>query len=67
MEVWAPLLRGGCLVVIEQATLLAPERFKRSLLSRGVNVMWLTVGLFNQYAVVWRMCSRRFTLPDGGR
>jgi amino acid adenylation domain-containing protein len=50
MEVWAPLLRGGCMVVIEQATLLAPERFKWSLLSQGVNVMWLTVGLFNQYA-----------------
>ncbi|MBA3774792.1 MAG: amino acid adenylation domain-containing protein, partial [Ramlibacter sp.] len=50
MEVWAPLLNGGRIVVIEQATLLAPQAFSHSLRQHGVNVLWLTVGLFNQYA-----------------
>jgi amino acid adenylation domain-containing protein len=49
MEVWAPLLNGGCVIVIAQSTLLAPERFKQSLQSQSVNVLWMTVGLFNQY------------------
>ncbi|MGH9340045.1 MAG: AMP-binding protein, partial [Acidobacteriota bacterium] len=50
MEVWCPLLNGGCIVVIEQAVLLAPDRFKRSLQTHAVNVLSLTVSLFNQYA-----------------
>jgi non-ribosomal peptide synthetase component F len=50
MEVWGPLLNGGGLVVIDQATLLEPSRFVGALAEQGVNVMWLTVGLFNQYA-----------------
>jgi len=43
------LLHGGCLVVIDQETLLSPERFSWSLRSQAVNVLWLTAGLFNQY------------------
>ena len=50
MEVWAPLLNGGCIVVIDQAILLDPERFKHQLEHDAVNVLWLTVALFNQYA-----------------
>ena len=50
MEVWAPLLNGGRIVVIEQDTLLTPERFKEHLLVQGVTVLWLTAGLFAQYA-----------------
>ncbi|HEX8363580.1 MAG TPA: amino acid adenylation domain-containing protein, partial [Longimicrobium sp.] len=49
MEVWAPLLNGGRIVVIDQDTLLDPQRFCAALLTHGVDVLWLTVGLFNQY------------------
>ena len=49
LEVWAPLLNGGAVVVIDQPTLLDPARFAQELRDQSVNVLWLTVGLFNQY------------------
>ncbi|HVY36367.1 MAG TPA: amino acid adenylation domain-containing protein, partial [Polyangia bacterium] len=49
-EVWAPLLNGATVVVIDQDVLLAPARFARELAAQRINVLWLTVGLFNQYA-----------------
>ena len=51
LELWAPLLNGGAVVVIDQTVLLAPERFAQTLVDQAVSVLWLTVGLFNQYAV----------------
>jgi arthrofactin-type cyclic lipopeptide synthetase C len=50
LEVWAPLLHGGGIVVIGQEDLLDPKRFGQALRGHGVNVLWLTVGLFNRYA-----------------
>jgi amino acid adenylation domain-containing protein len=50
LEVWAPLLNGGCIVVIKQKTLLDPVGFGRMLEQQRVNILWLTVGLFNQYS-----------------
>ncbi|MHB2029768.1 MAG: amino acid adenylation domain-containing protein, partial [Acidimicrobiales bacterium] len=50
MEVWAPLLNGGSTVVIDRDTVLEPTAFKHELQKQQVNVLWLTVGLFNQYA-----------------
>ncbi|WP_435870123.1 amino acid adenylation domain-containing protein [Eleftheria terrae] len=50
LELWVPLLNGACVVAIEQREVLDPEAFKRRLLQQEVNVLWLTVGLFNQYA-----------------
>ncbi|MET3498371.1 amino acid adenylation domain-containing protein, partial [Variovorax boronicumulans] len=50
LELWAPLLNGGTLVVIAQETLLAPQQFALALQRHAVNVLWLSVGLFNQYA-----------------
>ena len=50
MEVWAPLLNGGRIVVIGQSVLLDPVRFGQALKKHRVTVLWLTVGLFNQYA-----------------
>jgi amino acid adenylation domain-containing protein len=50
MEVWATLLNGGAIVVIDQPTLLDPQRFKRQLENHAVSVLWLTAGLFHQYA-----------------
>ena len=43
MEVWAPLLNGGCIVVIDQAILLDPDVFKHRLEHHAINVLWLTV------------------------
>ncbi|WP_305729727.1 amino acid adenylation domain-containing protein, partial [Pseudomonas gingeri] len=50
LDVWAPLLNGGCVVVIGQADLLSPENFQRLLLEQSVTVLWMTAGLFHQYA-----------------
>ncbi|HJV53959.1 MAG TPA: amino acid adenylation domain-containing protein, partial [Noviherbaspirillum sp.] len=50
MEVWGALLNGGAVVVIEQFELLDPQQFCVTLLQHQVTVLWLTVGLFNQYA-----------------
>ena len=50
MEVWAPLLNGGSLVVIDQNCLLEPLKLARALKEVKVSVLWLTSGLFNQYA-----------------
>jgi len=50
MEVWGPLLNGGCIVVIDQSTVLDPDRFAAVLKQQAVTVLWLTAGLLNQYA-----------------
>ena len=60
LEVWAPLLNGACVVAIDQATALAPERLKQCLRAQGVNAIWLTVGLFNQYADILAETLRQF-------
>ncbi len=49
-EVWAPLLNGGALVVIDHATLLTPQAFVQTLRGQRMTVLWLSVGLFNQLA-----------------
>src|SRR5262249_30979084 len=50
LEVWAPLVNGGRIVVLDQAEVLDPAAFARALTRYGVTVLWLTVGLFNEYA-----------------
>jgi amino acid adenylation domain-containing protein len=50
MELWGPLLNGGCCVVIGQETVLDVARFDAALCDAGVTVLWMTVGLFNQFA-----------------
>ncbi|WP_036835668.1 non-ribosomal peptide synthetase, partial [Photorhabdus temperata] len=47
-EVWAPLLNGATLVVIDYATLLTPPDFALALHRYQINILWLSVGLFNQ-------------------
>ncbi|HEX6040707.1 amino acid adenylation domain-containing protein, partial [Longimicrobium sp.] len=54
LEVWAPLVNGGRIVVIGQDTLLDPHSFGAALRTHEVSVLWLTVGLFNQYAEALR-------------
>ncbi|MCE6982019.1 hypothetical protein EI534_32670, partial [Pseudomonas frederiksbergensis] len=50
LDVWAPLLNGGCVVVVEQDVLLSQERFRALLLEQSISVLWMTAGLFHQYA-----------------
>ncbi|MEE4150887.1 amino acid adenylation domain-containing protein [Pseudomonas viridiflava] len=50
LDVWAPLLNGGCVVVIGQADVLSARDFQRLLLEQSVTVLWMTAGLFHQYA-----------------
>ncbi len=50
LDVWAPLLNGGCVVVVEQSVLLSLDEFRALLLAQSVSVLWMTAGLFHQYA-----------------
>ncbi|ROM59198.1 non-ribosomal peptide synthetase [Pseudomonas poae] len=50
LDVWAPLLNGGCVVVVEQAVLLSQAAFATLLQEQRVSVLWMTAGLFHQYA-----------------
>ncbi|WP_426135211.1 amino acid adenylation domain-containing protein [Pseudomonas sp. PWP3-1b2] len=50
LDVWAPLLNGGCVVVVEHAALLSQAAFASLLQEQAVSVLWLTAGLFHQYA-----------------
>jgi len=48
-EVWAPLLNGARLLVVPQSEVLEPGALNLTLVRHAVTVMWLTVGLFNEY------------------
>ncbi|NWC24799.1 hypothetical protein HX787_28665, partial [Pseudomonas tolaasii] len=50
LDVWAPLLNGGAVVVVDQDTLLSREAFATLLHEQSVSVLWMTAGLFHQYA-----------------
>ncbi|MBD2816735.1 amino acid adenylation domain-containing protein, partial [Xenorhabdus sp. Flor] len=49
-EVWAPLLNGGTLVVIDHTTLLTSAELIRTLQTHRITILWLTIGLFNRLA-----------------
>ena len=49
-EVWGALLNGARVVIVPQDTVLDPVRFGRLLLDEGVTAMYITIGLFHQYA-----------------
>ncbi|MBI6912249.1 amino acid adenylation domain-containing protein, partial [Pseudomonas palleroniana] len=50
LDVWAPLLNGGAVVVVDQDTLLSQADFAALLQEQAVSVLWMTAGLFHQYA-----------------
>ncbi|TFF01577.1 amino acid adenylation domain-containing protein, partial [Pseudomonas sp. BCA14] len=50
LDVWAPLLNGGAVVVVDQDTLLSQADFAELLQEQAVSVLWMTAGLFHQYA-----------------
>ncbi|MGI9302916.1 MAG: non-ribosomal peptide synthetase, partial [Gammaproteobacteria bacterium] len=49
-ETWGALLHGARLLAISQAVFLDSERFGKALIEGEVTALWLTVGLFNEYA-----------------
>jgi amino acid adenylation domain-containing protein len=50
MEVWAPLLHGGCVVVIPRAVLLEPNSLEALLRRQEVDILHLVAGLLGAYA-----------------
>jgi amino acid adenylation domain-containing protein len=61
-EVWAPLLNGGTVVVIDHDTVLTPDAFARTLRQERVSILWLTVGLFNQMVAVLEPLFAQFKI-----
>jgi amino acid adenylation domain-containing protein len=49
-EIWGALLNGARLLVLPPADVLDARRFDAQLLAHGATALWMTVGLFNQYA-----------------
>ncbi|KAF9162758.1 hypothetical protein BGX20_001605 [Mortierella sp. AD010] len=48
-EIWAPLLNGGSLVVLDSDTVINPHLLAEALDLYHINTLWLTSSLFNQY------------------
>src|SRR5262249_37740659 len=69
MEVWAPLLNGGRIVVVDREAFLDPKSFAGLLEQYGVTALFLTTAIFNQYAdAIPETLSRlRFLLCGGER
>ncbi|RSM69500.1 thioester reductase [Actinoplanes sp. ATCC 53533] len=51
-EFWGALLNGGCLVVVDQDTLLDATRMHRLLVDERIDVLWLSAGVFHHLARV---------------
>ncbi len=49
-EIWAALLNGARLLLVPQPVLLDPISFSNVLVEEHVTALWMTVGLFNEYA-----------------
>ncbi|MGY4306615.1 amino acid adenylation domain-containing protein [Bradyrhizobium sp. USDA 4369] len=69
MEVWGPLLNGGCIVVIDQAVVLEPVKLSRAFQQHRVTTFFVTTALFNQYAIACPelFAGLRFLLTGGER
>ena len=52
MEVWAPLLNGGCIVVIDQDSFLEPVHLAAALARHSVTALFVTTAIFNQCAAM---------------
>ncbi|WP_114089624.1 non-ribosomal peptide synthetase [Thalassospira profundimaris] len=67
LEIWAPLLNGGRLVLIDDETLFDPSALHTALKNGGVTTMWLTASLFNRIADDAPHCFASLkTLLSGG-
>ena len=49
-EIWGALLNGARLLVLAPDTVLRPRAFNDALLAGGATALWLTAGLFHEYA-----------------
>ncbi|WDZ86244.1 amino acid adenylation domain-containing protein [Micromonospora cathayae] len=49
LELWAPLLNGGCCVLLDEGAPLLDVAALRNAVGRGVNSLWLTSSLFNVF------------------
>ncbi|WKB55711.1 non-ribosomal peptide synthetase [Eleftheria terrae] len=69
LEVWAALLNGGRVVVLEQAVVLSAPRLAQALRAHGITVLWMTVGLFNRHALQLGSVLRqlRYLMVGGDR
>ena len=67
MEVWAPLLNGGCIVVVDREAFLDTGRFAALLERQAVTALFLTTAIFNQYArtIPEALARLRFLLCGG--
>jgi amino acid adenylation domain-containing protein len=68
-EVWGPLLTGAHLLIVPQPVLLDAKRFASLLEQHEVTVLWMSVGLFSQYAsTLSRALNRlRYLIVGGDR
>ena len=66
-EIWGALLNGARLLVLPPADVLDARRFDAQLLAHGATAMWMTVGLFNQYAPTMQasLAQLRYLLVGG--
>lgn len=55
-EMWAPLLNGAKLVVIDKETLLETDLFAKKLADEKVTALFLTTALFNRIALDYPQC-----------
>ncbi|KAG0310400.1 hypothetical protein BG000_007063, partial [Podila horticola] len=66
-EVWAPLVNGGRLVVIDSDTFANSHLLADALDRYGINTMWLTMALFNQYVhtIGYALANLKYLLCGG--
>ncbi|QPQ89137.1 amino acid adenylation domain-containing protein (plasmid) [Burkholderia gladioli] len=50
LEVWAPLLNGGRIIVVTSDTFTAPDRFADTIVRQGISTLFITTALLKQYA-----------------
>ncbi|NRP75842.1 Gramicidin S synthase 2 [Ensifer psoraleae] len=68
-EVWAPLLNGGCIVVMSATTVLDAASFSKTLEHHAVTSLFLTTALFNQYtsSIAPTLAQLKYLLCGGER
>ncbi|WP_263262414.1 non-ribosomal peptide synthetase [Pseudomonas sp. RIT-PI-S] len=55
-ELWAPLLNGGCCVMLAEQDVLEGRRLAKVLEEQGVDSLFMTVALFNTLSAEWPGC-----------
>ena len=50
-EIWSTLLHGGQMCLIPYETIVSPSRFAAQIKQQGIDTLFITTALFNQFAV----------------